>query len=97
MIKPAHELFGEILLGAERPAEAAPQFAMALYRHPNRARALLGAARTADRRGDRAGAVSAYTQFLQQWQQSDAPLPELREVREYLQQAGVQLTTRSEK
>jgi tetratricopeptide (TPR) repeat protein len=97
VIKPAHELFGEILLRAERPAEAAPQFAMALYRHPNRARALLGAARTADRRGDRAGAVSAYTQFLQQWQQSDAPLPELREVREYLQQAGVQLTTRSEK
>jgi tetratricopeptide (TPR) repeat protein len=97
VIKPAHELFGEILLRAERPAEAAPQFAMALYRHPNRARALLGVAHAADRRGDRAGAVSAYTQFLQQWQQSDAPLPELREAREYLQQAGVQLTTRSEK
>ena len=95
MIKPAHELFGEILLRADRPAEAAPQFATALYRHPNRARALLGAARAAARRDDRAAAIRAYTQFLQQWQQADAPLPEHREAREYLQQAGVQITTGS--
>ena len=46
VIKPAHELFGEILLRADRPAEAALQFATALDRHPNRARALLGAALT---------------------------------------------------
>jgi tetratricopeptide (TPR) repeat protein len=93
VIKPAHELLGEILLRADRPAEAALQFATALYRHPNRARAVLGAARAAARRGDRTGAISAYTQFLQQWQQSDAPVPELREARAYLQQAGVQITT----
>ena len=95
VIKPAHELFGEILLRADRPAEAAAQFAAALYRHPNRARALLGAARAAARHGDRAGAISAYTQFLQQWQQGDASLPELREARAYLQQAGAQITTSS--
>jgi hypothetical protein len=95
VIKPAHELFGEILLRADRPVEAAQQFATALYRHPNRARALLGAARAAARRDDRAAAVRAYTQFLQQWQQGDAPLPEQREARAYLQQAGVQITTGS--
>jgi len=53
VIKPAHELLGEILLQAPRPADAAQQFATALYRHPNRARALLGAARAAAQRGER--------------------------------------------
>lgn len=96
VIKPAHELYGEILLHADRPAEAASQFATALYRHPNRARALLGAARAAARRADRAAAVRTYTQFLQQWQSADASLPELREAREYLQRAGTQITTSQE-
>ena len=44
VIKPAHELFGEILLRAKRPKEAAEQFATSLRRHKNRARSLLGAA-----------------------------------------------------
>ena len=43
IIKPAHELFGEILLRAARPQEAAEQFAASLRRQPNRARSLLGA------------------------------------------------------
>ena len=51
MIKPAHELLGEILLRAARPKEAVEPFATSLRRHPNRARSLLGAAR--------AGALSA--------------------------------------
>jgi hypothetical protein len=65
------------------------------FHHPNRAQALLGAARAAARCDGRAGAVGAYTQFLQQWQQGDAPLPELREARTYRQQAGAQSTTGS--
>lgn len=88
VLKPAHELLGEILLRANRPAEAAPQFATALYRHPNRARALLGAARAAAQRGDRDAAVRAYTQFLQQWQQGDRQIPAFQEGQEYLRQAG---------
>jgi hypothetical protein len=47
VIKPAHELFGEILLRAKRPQEAAEQFTTSLRRHKNRARSLLGAARAA--------------------------------------------------
>jgi tetratricopeptide (TPR) repeat protein len=43
LIKPSHELFGEILLRAGKPAEAAEQFKVALQRQPNRARSLLGA------------------------------------------------------
>ncbi|HKG47443.1 MAG TPA: tetratricopeptide repeat protein [Pyrinomonadaceae bacterium] len=45
LIKPSHELFGEILLRAGKPAEAAEQFKVALQRQPNRARSLLGATR----------------------------------------------------
>jgi tetratricopeptide (TPR) repeat protein len=88
MIKPAHELFGEILLRAHRPDDAVPQFATALYRHPSRAQAMLGAARAAARRGDRDGAVRAYTQFRQQWQHGDQQLPAFQEAQAYLQKAG---------
>ena len=52
LIKPSHELFGEILLSANRPKEAAEQFGIALLRQPNRARSLLGAARAAAKSGD---------------------------------------------
>ena len=54
VIKPSHELFGEILLRAGRPKEAARQFARALERQPNRARSLLGAAKAAEQSGDKA-------------------------------------------
>ena len=88
LIKPSHELFGEILLRAKRPQEAAEQFATALSRHKNRARSLLGAARTAAKSGDTRGAAQAYAEFAQQWQQADAQSPELREAQDYAQQVG---------
>ncbi|HZS10556.1 MAG TPA: tetratricopeptide repeat protein [Blastocatellia bacterium] len=89
LIKPSHELFGEILLRAGRPKEAAVQFATSLQRQPNRARSLLGAARSAAQSGDKAKATAAYTDFLRVWQQADAQLPELREAREFLGQASL--------
>ena len=84
LIKPTHELFGEILLRAGKPAEAAEQFKIALLRQPNRARSLLGAARAAAQSGNQAAASAAYTAFLEQWNQADEGLAELREAREYL-------------
>jgi len=48
LIKPSHELFGEILLRAGNPAEAAEQFKTSLQRQPNRARSLLGAKQAQD-------------------------------------------------
>jgi Tfp pilus assembly protein PilF len=84
LIKPSHELFGEILLRAGKPAEAAAQFKTALLRQPNRARSLLGAARAAAQSGNQAAAAAAYTALLEQWKQADPDLPELREVRDYL-------------
>ncbi len=87
IIKPSHELYGEILLRAGKPREAAEQFRIALLRQPNRARSLLGSARAAAKSGDTAGAATAYAKLLDQWQQADEGLAELREARDYLKNA----------
>jgi tetratricopeptide (TPR) repeat protein len=88
LIKPSHELFGEILLSANRPKEAAQQFEKALLRQPNRARSLLGAARAAAGAGDTKAALEAYSKVVRQWNQADANLPERREAQDYLKQAS---------
>jgi hypothetical protein len=49
LIKPSHELLGEILLRTGRHEEAARAFATSLFRHPGRARSLEGAAQAARR------------------------------------------------
>ncbi|MEO8436285.1 MAG: tetratricopeptide repeat protein [Pyrinomonadaceae bacterium] len=87
IIKPSHELFGEILLRAGKPQEAAEQFKAALLRQPNRARSLLGAARAAAQSGDQTNATSFYTRLLSQWKQADEGLPELREAQDYVKKA----------
>ncbi|HZN07639.1 MAG TPA: tetratricopeptide repeat protein, partial [Pyrinomonadaceae bacterium] len=84
LIKPSHELFGEILLRAGQPKEAVEKFQVALQRQPNRARSLLGLARAAAQSGDAATARATYTKLLEQWKEADADLPELREARDYV-------------
>ena len=87
LIKPTHELFGEILLRAGKPAEAAEMFKVSLQRQPNRARSLLGAARAAAQTGNQSEALTAYAALVEQWKQADNGLSELREARDYLKQA----------
>ena len=87
LIKPTHELFGEILLRGGKPAEALEQFNKALLRQPNRARSLLGAARAATAKGDPQAARSFYAKLAAQWQQADNDLAELREAQDFLKQA----------
>ena len=53
-IKPSHELLGEVLLRAGRPADAAKAFDTCLLRMPNRARSLHGAALAHAAAGNRA-------------------------------------------
>ncbi len=88
LIKPSHELFGEILLRANRAKEASEEFAVAMLRQPNRARTLLGAARAAAASGDAKRAAEFYSRFVRQWQQADSGLSELREAQEYLKQTS---------
>lgn len=90
LLKPAHELFGEILLSAGKPKEAVDAFIVALARQPNRARSLLGLARAYAQSGDKARATTAYNNFLQQWRAADADLPEAREARGFTGQTGGQ-------
>jgi tetratricopeptide (TPR) repeat protein len=86
LIKPSHEVFGEILLRAGRPQEAEKQFAKSLERQPNRARSLLGQARAAAQSGDKDGARVAYNRLLQIWRYADSQMAELREAREFVGQ-----------
>ena len=51
---PMRELLGELLLALKQPAEALPAFELSLQAARNRFRGLYGAARAAERLGDRA-------------------------------------------
>ena len=88
LIKPAHELFGELLMRAGKPAEAIEQFKTSLLRQPNRARSLIGLARAAAQAGDKVAAEASYKQLLAQWQQADPELPELKEAKDYLKDSS---------
>jgi tetratricopeptide (TPR) repeat protein len=74
--KPAHELAGEILLAAGRPADAQHEFARALGLAPGRARSLLGLARAASRAGDGTVAARAARDLLRTWHSADKGLAE---------------------
>jgi tetratricopeptide (TPR) repeat protein len=87
-IKPASELFGEILLELGRPREAAAAFERALERWPNRSLAVLGRARAAAAQGDRDSAHRHYRGFLANWRNADPTLPELKEARAGLESAS---------
>ncbi len=81
-VKGADELYGELLLQANRPKEAIAWFGRALERTPNRSRALLGLARAHRNSGDAINARAAYKRLLTNWRLADAGLPELVEARD---------------
>jgi tetratricopeptide (TPR) repeat protein len=82
-LKPAAELFGEILLELGRAREATTEFERALARWPNRSLTLLGLARAAAASGDRAAARGHYQRLLANWRSADPGLPELKEARSF--------------
>ena len=81
MTSPVGELLGEALLAAGKPKEALVQFEQVLGARPNRALALLGAARAAKAAGDAEKARARYGALAKLWKDSDADLPELAEVK----------------
>jgi len=84
VVKPSHELFGEILLEAGRPRAAEVEFAHALRLAPKRALSLLGLGRAAAAAGDRDTASRAYGELREIWHRADPILPGLAEVVRFL-------------
>ena len=80
VVKPSHELLGEVLLQLGRPAEAQREFARALELSPRRALSLLGLARAAASAGDRQTVERAYADLRGVWRRADPDLPGLDEV-----------------
>ncbi len=76
IVKPSHELMGELLLELNRPTEASREFQAALLMAPKRARSLLGLSVAADRAGDGQTAARAEAQLDLIWHRAD---PEVRD------------------
>ncbi len=82
-VKPVHELYGEVLLELDRPAEAAEMFETSLLRMAGRPRSLLGLARAHAALGHRAMAAEAYSEVAALWRDRDG-IPGLDEARSYV-------------
>ena len=83
-LSPIRELLGELLLEANEPAQALKEFETSLRNNPNRYRSFAGAAKAADRAGDRAQAKSYYEKLVALAAQADSGRPDLVAARQYL-------------
>jgi len=81
IVKPSHELAGEMLLEAGRFADAQREFTRALQLAPGRSHSLIGLARAASRANDPLVAQGAAAQLIANWHGADSALPELAEMR----------------
>jgi len=83
-IVPAREVLANALLDMGKPADALREYETVLQREPNRLRATLGAARSAERLGDAAKARSHYTKVLELTESADSARPEVLHARKVL-------------
>jgi tetratricopeptide (TPR) repeat protein len=83
-IIPARELLGDMLLALGQPAEALAAYEAAFERSPNRFNSLYGAAKAAERLGDRATAAHYYRQLVENCKDAEAQRPQLLEARAFL-------------
>ncbi|HEY6463271.1 MAG TPA: hypothetical protein VIY73_24055, partial [Polyangiaceae bacterium] len=81
MDRTLHELLGEALLAIGKPRDALTQFQLDLHARPNRALALLGAARAAKAAGETQKARAHYGALAELWKDADADLPGFAEAR----------------
>ena len=72
-LKPVHELYGEALLAAGRPADALAAFETSLRRTPNRPLSLRGLARSHVALGEHSAAQAVYTSLVEGWRDRDVP------------------------
>ncbi len=81
---PMRELLGELLLGMNEPAKALKEFEVSLQSARNRYRGIYGAAKAAERSGDREKARSYYERLVALCSYADTERPELVEAKTYL-------------
>jgi tetratricopeptide (TPR) repeat protein len=81
---PARELEGDLLVELGRPADALRSYEKTLEREPNRARAIYGAARAAERAGNRDAARRHYQHLLDLMRAADAGRQEVQAARAFL-------------
>jgi tetratricopeptide (TPR) repeat protein len=84
-VVPARELLGELLLSLDKPAEALIAFESTLQRSPSRFNALYGAARAAEKVGNRDKARSYYATLLRVTDPG-SDRSELKSARSYLKE-----------
>jgi hypothetical protein len=84
IVKPPHELLGELLLKDNKPQQAAEAFQASLKRAPNRSLSLLGLARAQNATGDKAAAEATYKQLLANWKTADPGNEDVTEARNYI-------------
>lgn len=83
---PMRELLGELLLGMNEPAPALKEFERSLQAARNRYRGFYGAAKAAQRLGDRQTARAFYEKLVALCSHADTERPELAEAKTYLAQ-----------
>ncbi|MGH7718987.1 MAG: hypothetical protein ACREON_09125, partial [Gemmatimonadaceae bacterium] len=81
---PTRELEGDLLMELGRAADALAAYEMTLKREPRRARALFGAARAAEKTGNRALARSRYEELLRLMDRADSSRREPAAARQFL-------------
>jgi len=84
-LSPMRELLGELLLAADKPAEALREFERSLKVVPNRFRSLAGAGQAAAQAGNRRLAQSYFNQLLSLAANADSERPALSAARTFLQ------------
>jgi hypothetical protein len=83
-LSPIRELLGELLLEANEPVPALKELETSLRNNPNRYRSFAGAAKAAERAGDRAQAKSYYEKLVALAAQADGGRPDLVAAKRYL-------------
>jgi len=83
-VKPARELYGEILLESGQPREALVAFEATLNKEPNRLGAYVGAAKAAEKSGDKIKAREYFGKVVAIAGEADKARAEVNAAREFL-------------
>src|SRR4051794_35686524 len=83
-LSPIREMFGELLLEVNEPAQALAEFEASLRNNPNRFRSFAGAAKAAERIGDRTQAKNYYGKLIALAAGADDGRPSLIAAKQYL-------------